>query len=107
MALTGRAALLAALGSLPVGIWEPSWTGILAVNAPLAVACACDFALAAPVRRLGLARSGDTSVRLGEAADVTLTVTNPSGRPLRAHVRDAWPPAAGSPAPKWKPPATN
>lgn len=34
MALTGRAALLAALGSLPVGIWDPGWTGILAVNAP-------------------------------------------------------------------------
>ncbi len=84
MALTGRAALLAALGSLPVGIWEPSWTGILAVNAPLALACACDFALAAPVRRLGLTRSGDTSVRLGDTADVTLTVTNPSRRPLRA-----------------------
>ncbi|MFI9771513.1 DUF58 domain-containing protein [Streptomyces sp. NPDC052415] len=97
MALTGRAALLAALGSLPVGIWEPSWTGILAVNAPLAVACACDFALAAPVRRLGLTRSGDTSARLGETADVTLTVTNPSGRPLRAHLRDAWPPSSWQP----------
>lgn len=34
MALTGRAALLAALGALPIGIWEPSWTGILAINAP-------------------------------------------------------------------------
>lgn len=97
MALTGRAALLAALGSLPVGIWDPSWTGILAVNAPLAVACACDFALAAPVRRLGLTRSGDTNVRLGEAADVTLTVTNPSGRPLRARLRDAWPPSSWLP----------
>ncbi|MEV6742036.1 DUF58 domain-containing protein [Streptomyces sp. NPDC051104] len=94
MALTGRAALLAALGTLPVGIWDPSWTGILAVNGSLALACACDFALAAPVRRLGLARSGDASVRLGETADVTLTVTNPSGRPLRAHVRDAWPPSS-------------
>ncbi|WAZ22143.1 DUF58 domain-containing protein [Streptomyces cinnabarinus] len=97
MALTGRTALLAALGSLPVGIWEPSWAGILAVNAPLAVACACDFALAAPVRRLGLTRSGDTSARLGETADVTLTVTNPSGRPLRAHLRDAWPPSSWQP----------
>ncbi|MFG2438884.1 DUF58 domain-containing protein [Streptomyces sp. NPDC048508] len=94
MAFTGRAALLAALGALPVGIWEPSWTGILAVNAPLALACACDAALAAPVRRLGLTRSGDTSVRLGDTADVTLTVTNPSGRPLRAHLRDAWPPSS-------------
>ncbi|TPQ17458.1 DUF58 domain-containing protein [Streptomyces sporangiiformans] len=97
MALTGRAALLAALGTLPVGIWEPSWTGILAVNIPLALACACDCALAAPVRRLGLTRSGDTSVRLGEAADVTLTVTNPSGRPLRARIRDAWPPSSWQP----------
>ena len=94
MALTGRAALLAALGSLPVGIWDPGWTGILAVNGPLALACACDFALAAPVRRLGLTRSGDTSVRLGEAADVTLTVTNPSRRLLRARLRDAWPPSS-------------
>ncbi|MFF8104433.1 DUF58 domain-containing protein [Streptomyces sp. NPDC016640] len=97
MAPTGRAALLAALGSLPVGLWEPGWTGILAVNAPLAVACACDFALAAPVRRLGLTRSGDASVRLGETADVTLTVTNPSRRPLRARIRDAWPPSSWQP----------
>ncbi|MFJ5529403.1 DUF58 domain-containing protein [Streptomyces sp. NPDC093261] len=97
MALTGRAALLAALGTLPVGIWAPDWTGVLAVNGSLALACACDFALAAPVRRLRLARSGDTSVRLGEAADVTLTVTNPSGRPLRAHLRDAWPPSSWQP----------
>ncbi|MFE9096493.1 DUF58 domain-containing protein [Streptomyces sp. NPDC007264] len=97
MALTGRAALLAALGTLPVGIWAPGWTGVLAVNGTLALACACDFALAAPVRRLGLTRSGDTSVRLGEAADVTLTVTNPSGRPLRAQLRDAWPPSSWLP----------
>lgn len=94
MALTGRTALLAALGTLPVGLWDPSWTGILAVNTPLALACACDFALAAPVRRLGLTRSGDTSVRLGETAAVELTVTNPSGRPLRADLRDAWPPGS-------------
>ncbi|MFF8098067.1 DUF58 domain-containing protein [Streptomyces sp. NPDC016675] len=94
MAFTGRAALLAALGSVPVGIWEPCLTGILAVNVPLAAACACDFALAAPVRRLRLSRSGDTSTRLGDTADITLTVANPSNRPLRAHLRDAWPPSS-------------
>ncbi|MEV8014753.1 DUF58 domain-containing protein [Streptomyces sp. NPDC086554] len=97
MALTGRTALLAAIGSLPVGLWDPSWTGILAVNTPLALACACDFALAAPVRRLGLTRAGDTSVRLGETADIDLTITNPSGRPLRAQLRDAWPPSSWQP----------
>ncbi|MFG3123548.1 DUF58 domain-containing protein [Streptomyces sp. NPDC048201] len=97
MPLTGRAALIAALGSLPVGLLEPSWTGILAVDGSLALACACDFALAAPVRRLVLSRSGDTSTRLGETADITLTVTNPSRRPLRARLRDAWPPSSWEP----------
>ncbi|MFI5616979.1 DUF58 domain-containing protein [Streptomyces sp. NPDC051567] len=97
MALTGRTALLAALGSLPVGILEPSWTGILAVNGPLALACAVDCALAAPVRSLQLSRSGDTSVRLGEPAEVHLTLTNPGSRRLRARVRDAWPPSSWLP----------
>ncbi|WP_330296664.1 DUF58 domain-containing protein [Streptomyces sp. NBC_00503] len=97
MGFTGRAALLAALGSLPVGLLEPSWTGILAVNGPLALACAVDYALAAPVRTLRLTRSGDTSVRLGESADVHLTVTNPSQRTLRARIRDAWPPSSWVP----------
>ncbi|MFD4139424.1 MULTISPECIES: DUF58 domain-containing protein [unclassified Streptomyces] len=94
MALTGRTALLAALGSLPVGILAPSWTGMLAVNAPLSLAILCDYALAAPVRTLRFTRSGDTSVRLGDAAEVQLTVTNSSGRPLRAQLRDAWPPSS-------------
>ncbi|MFJ8943051.1 DUF58 domain-containing protein [Streptomyces sp. NPDC102395] len=97
MAPTGRAALLAALASLPVGVLEPGWTGVLAVNTPLALACACDYALAAPVRRLLLTRSGGTSVRLGDTVDVTLTLTNPSRRTLRAHLRDAWPPSSWQP----------
>ncbi|MFD3518428.1 DUF58 domain-containing protein [Streptomyces sp. NPDC058657] len=94
MALTGRAALLAALGSLPVGVLAPSWTGILAVNAPLTLAIMCDYALAAPVRKLQFTRSGDTSVRLGETASVSLTIANPTPRRLRADLRDAWPPSS-------------
>ncbi|WP_121833587.1 DUF58 domain-containing protein [Streptomyces sp. S1] len=97
MALTGRTALLAALGSLPVGILAPSWTGMLAVNAPLSLAILCDYALAAPVRTLQFTRSGDTSVRIGDAAEVQLTVTNPSRRRLRAQLRDAWPPSSWLP----------
>ncbi|MFF2572846.1 DUF58 domain-containing protein [Streptomyces sp. NPDC058084] len=94
MALTGRTALLAAIGSLPVGILAPSWTGMLAVNAPLTLAILCDYAMAAPVRTLQFTRSGDTSVRLGDEADVQLTVTNRSRRRLRAQLRDAWAPSA-------------
>ncbi|MFE3324493.1 DUF58 domain-containing protein [Streptomyces sp. NPDC059176] len=94
MALTGRTALLAALGSLLVGIVAPNWAGLLMVNASLSVAILCDYALAAPVRTLRFTRSGDTSIRLGEGAQVQLTVTNPSRRRLRADLRDAWPPSS-------------
>ncbi|MDI3407460.1 DUF58 domain-containing protein [Streptomyces cavernicola] len=94
MAPTGRAALLAALGTIPVGFIEPSWTGILAVNSPLALAMMCDYALAAPVRTLHFTRSGDTNVRLSGSADIDLTITNSSSRPLRAQLRDAWPPSS-------------
>ena len=97
MALTGRTALIAALGSLPVGLLAPSWAGMLAVNAPLSLAILCDYAMAAPVRKLQFTRSGDTTVRLGDAAEVHLMVTNPSGRRLRAHLRDAWPPSSWTP----------
>ncbi|MFD9720384.1 DUF58 domain-containing protein [Streptomyces sp. NPDC059076] len=97
MTLTGRTALLAALGSLPVGILAPSWTGMLAVNAPLSLAILCDYLLAAPVRTLRFTRSGDTTVRLNGQADVQLTVSNPSARPLRGQVRDAWPPSSWTP----------
>ncbi|WP_434600403.1 DUF58 domain-containing protein [Streptomyces sp. A5-4] len=96
MALTGRTALLAALGSLPIGILAPSWSGMLAVNAPLTLAILCDYALATPVKRLQFTRSGDTSVRQGDTATVQLTVANPTGRRLRSDIRDAWPPSSWS-----------
>lgn len=70
---------------------------MLAVNAPISRAILCDYALAAPVRSLQFTRSGDTSVRLGDGAEVQLTVTNPSRRRLRAHLRDAWPPSSWLP----------
>ncbi|MFE3046977.1 DUF58 domain-containing protein [Streptomyces albidoflavus] len=97
MALTGRTALLAALGSLPVALLEPSWLGVAAVNSPLAVAMMCDYALAAPVRKLRFTRSGDTHVRQGEMAETSLQLTNTSSRPLRALLRDAWPPSNAAP----------
>ncbi|KJS54754.1 lipoprotein [Streptomyces rubellomurinus subsp. indigoferus] len=97
MALTGRTALLAALGALVVGLLLPSWTGIALVTGTVLLAVVVDLVLAAPVRSLRLGRGGDTRVRLGEPASVELTVTNPSGRPLRALIRDAWAPSAWRP----------
>lgn len=96
MALTGGAGLLALAGALVVGLLAPSVWGVAAVTAlVLALICA-DVALAASVRGLGITRSGDTAVRLGEAASVSLTVYNPGARRLRGRLRDAWPPSAGA-----------
>ncbi|MDF9813530.1 DUF58 domain-containing protein [Streptomyces sp. SPB162] len=97
MALTGRTALLAALGALAVGMLLPGWSGILAVEGVLLLGILCDLALAAPVRKLHFTRIGDTSVRLGDTAAVTLTVTNPGRRPLRGLLRDSWPPSSWQP----------
>ncbi|MFC6061546.1 DUF58 domain-containing protein [Streptomyces ochraceiscleroticus] len=97
MALTGRTALLAAISALLVGLLLPGWTGILTVQLTLLAAILCDLSLAAPVRKLQFTRTGDTSVRLGDAVPTHLTITNPTGRPLRADLRDAWPPSAFHP----------
>lgn len=97
MSLTGRTALLAAIGALVVGVLLPGWNGILVVEGFLLLGIVCDLALAAPVRKLHFTRTGDTSVRLGEIAEITLTVTNPHRRTLRAALRDAWPPSSWHP----------
>src|SRR5882672_1248830 len=96
MALTGRVALLAALGALVVGSAAPHWWGLAAVQGVLLVGVLVDLACAAPVGVLRLELAGDTAVRLGESATVTLVVGNPSSRTLRGVVRDAWPPSAGA-----------
>ncbi|MFB9839827.1 DUF58 domain-containing protein, partial [Actinoallomurus acaciae] len=95
MALTGRTGLLALLGAV-VMVSVPSWWTLLAANALIVALVAADLALAGNVRALGLHRSGDTNVRLGEEASVSLIVENPGTRRLRAEVRDAWPPSAGA-----------
>ncbi|GAA3541259.1 DUF58 domain-containing protein [Amycolatopsis ultiminotia] len=94
MALTGRLGLLALLGALVVGLLFPSGTGVLAVVVVLLVLVAVDLALAGSVRALRFSRTGTTSVRLGEAASVTLLMTNPGRRAVRGLLRDAWPPSA-------------
>jgi uncharacterized protein (DUF58 family) len=95
VAVTGRLPLLALLGLVPVVLF-PDLSTVLAVALLLLVAVAVDLALAAPVAGLRLSRSGATSVRLGESAQVRLLVANPSSRRLRAVLRDAWVPSAGA-----------
>ncbi|MDQ0377189.1 DUF58 domain-containing protein [Amycolatopsis thermophila] len=95
MAITGRAGLLAVVGVVVVALGVPSWTGVLAVLGVIVLGVAVDLLFAASVSALRFARSGATAARLGETAEVTLSVTNPGSRPLRGTLRDAWPPSAG------------
>lgn len=96
MALTGRVGLAALLGAVFVGAVMPSWAGVGVVLALLLAGVLVDLALAGGVRRLGFARSGATSVRLGEQVEVRLTITNPGRRAVRGLLRDAWQPSAGA-----------
>jgi uncharacterized protein (DUF58 family) len=93
MAITGRAALIAALGALlaPFGV---GWLG--AVEALLLVGIAVDVTLAGRVADLRLSRAGASITRLGEPVEVSLAVTNAGRRRLRGLLRDAWLPSAGS-----------
>jgi uncharacterized protein (DUF58 family) len=92
--LTGRAALAAALGVLVVFVVPLDGGTILLIALALAIAVGVDLALAASPRSVGFERTGATSTRLGEPAEVTLTIVNLGRRRLRGRVRDAWPPTA-------------
>jgi uncharacterized protein (DUF58 family) len=95
MALTGRAAIVALIGTLAALAFRSVWT-LLAVDGLIAGGIVADCVLAGGVRQLRAARSGDTRILLGQQGAVTLTIRNPGRRALRGIVRDAWPPSAGA-----------
>lgn len=95
MALTGRAALLAAIGVLAVLAIRSTIT-VLVIDGLLLALIVADAVLAASVRSLRLERSGDARVRLGETSTVVTTIVNQGSRRLTAQVRDAWPPSASA-----------
>jgi uncharacterized protein (DUF58 family) len=92
--ITGRAALLALLCILPVAL--SPWPAMLFLVALLAVLAlvTIDVALATSTRALQFGRDGDTTARLGQSADVVLTVTNDARRRFKGQIRDAWAPSA-------------
>jgi uncharacterized protein (DUF58 family) len=93
MALTWRAAVLAALGAVAVALVPVPGT-VLAWAGVVVVLCALDAWLAASPRRVGISRDAPASVRLTQPARSVLTLTNFDRRRLRGLVRDAWPPSA-------------
>jgi uncharacterized protein (DUF58 family) len=97
VAVTGRLALLVALGALVVGFALPSPTGVLVVTGVLALLAVVDALAAVPVGALRLEREQESStLRLGTSTDVALRVTNPTRRRAVLLLRDAWEPSAGA-----------
>jgi uncharacterized protein (DUF58 family) len=94
--ITGRAALLCALGALIPPLTPAPGLAVLAVLGVLLVASVVDWALAARVGAVRLERRGATQTRLGEPVTVTLLVTNGGRRTLRGRIRDGWVPSAGA-----------
>ena len=94
MALTGRAALVALAGVVVVLLWPAGGRTVLVVLAVLAATVIVDVLLAASPRAIAVGRGGDTSTRVGDTAEVFVTLHNQSSRLARGWVRDAWPPSA-------------
>jgi uncharacterized protein (DUF58 family) len=100
MALTGRLALLVAVGAVPLVLLGNTLGAAWGVLAAWLVLCALlaalDVWLAASPRTLTLARELPARLRLGESVPSQLLVGNQGRRMLRATVRDAWQPSAGA-----------
>jgi uncharacterized protein (DUF58 family) len=95
VSLTGRAALLALLGVLPVAL-APGWTSLLGWLLVLLLAVGVDLALAGSPRQLVVQRRGPGAVRLGEPTESELVIGNTGRRRVRGVLRDAWQPSAGA-----------
>lgn len=100
MTVTGRFALLVALGVVPIvllGRTTAAALGVLGVwlTAVLLLGI-LDLSLAASPRALTLERRLPSRVRLGEQVTSELYLTNTGRRRMLAVVRDAWQPSAGA-----------
>lgn len=95
MTVSGRAAVLTALGLVPVA-FLPGWRSLLTWAVVVAVVIAADLLLAGSPRALLVRREPVGTVRLGTDAEASFVLTNTGRRAVRGWVRDAWQPSAGA-----------
>lgn len=102
MVVTGRLALLVALGVAPVVLLStagvPAWAAVGGWVLLAAALLSVDVALAADPRRVEITRVLPERALRDEPVTGELRVRNLGSRLLRAVVRDAWQPTAGAPA---------
>jgi len=94
--ITWRVAALLAVGTVSLPFWPRPWLGLIVLTGGVLLLALLDMLLAGSPIEVALRREGDTQVRLGEEATVTMHVTNTGVRGLRALIRDAWVPSAGA-----------
>ena len=93
--VTRGAAAIIVVGAVACFVLGNGWVG-LAFAGLAALGVGADLLLAGAIRDLTLRRDGDTQIRLGDTATVTLTIANAGARTVVADVRDAWVPSAGA-----------
>lgn len=94
MAISGRFFALALAALVPI-IALPGVATWLSALAVLGLVLAVDLGLAASPRQVAVQRVLPAGVRLGEAVNATLRLSNNSTRLLRGQVKDGWQPSAG------------
>jgi uncharacterized protein (DUF58 family) len=99
MSITGRVALLALVGMLPVAAF-PGFASVLGWAGLVVLACLVDILLAGSPRALRIDREALPSVRLGQQTEARFVVTNTGARRMRALIRDGWQPSAGAATPR-------
>ncbi|KTS02465.1 lipoprotein, partial [Microbacterium testaceum] len=101
MFVTGRLALLVALGVVPLVLLStagvPAWLAVGGWVVLCAVGALVDVAVAADPRAVEITRRLPDRTLLDEPVAGELHVRNLGTRALRARVRDAWQPTAGAP----------
>jgi uncharacterized protein (DUF58 family) len=95
MILTWRAGVLAAIAVIVVAV-AGSWLAMIIATGVLVAVIVIDLVLCPSPAKVSVRRSGDTSIRLGDQAQVSVLLTNHNRRAITATVRDAWTPSAGA-----------
>ena len=102
MYLTGRFALLVALGAVPVVLLSiagvDAWLAAAAWIVLCAVIAFADAAASADPRSISVERGASRRTLLGQRVEAELWLRNNGTRRARGRVRDAWQPTAGAPA---------
>jgi uncharacterized protein (DUF58 family) len=95
VSLTGRTALLALLGLVPIALF-PGWGAFLGWAAVVLIAIGVDLLLAGSPRALTVHREPVAAVRLGQPTQAGIVLSNAGKRRVRGLVRDGWQPSAGA-----------